>query len=394
MRAVSVLVIACPCALGLATPTAVMVGTGLGAKNGILIKGGEALEAARNINSIVFDKTGTLTYGRPVTTDVVVVDTSGMIIVAHAVSAESTEKVSAEEKELWQLLGAAESGSEHPLARAIVEHCKSLDLSIPPVSDFEAVPGLGLSATVEDRRIFVGNRLLMKQHQVAISEELEENIITHEDEGKTVMIVAVDGRVGGIVAVADTPRAEAVEVIKRLTKMGIDVWMVTGDNKRTANAIGRRLGISNIFAEVAPGDKATFVKHVKSETINGRKRTVAMIGDGVNDSPALAEADVGIAIGAGTDIAIETATMVLMKSDLRDVIVAIDLSRTTYNRIRMNFFWAFSYNVLGIPIAAGIFYPINSFTLPPVAAGLAMAGSSVSVCISSLLLNLYKKPEM
>eukprot|EP01116_Phalansterium_solitarium_P018024 TRINITY_DN460_c0_g2_i2.p1 TRINITY_DN460_c0_g2~~TRINITY_DN460_c0_g2_i2.p1 ORF type:complete len:1050 (-),score=297.57 TRINITY_DN460_c0_g2_i2:237-3386(-) len=396
MRAISILVIACPCALGLATPTAVMVGTGLGAKNGILIKGGEALEAARGINGIVFDKTGTLTHGKPVVTDVVLVDETGAV--AHSRSivdpGATDEPVVDAERDFWHVVGAAESGSEHPLGRAMVDYCKAHDWQLSTPSDVEALPGLGLTATVADRKVLVGNRKLMQEMSVSVGTEVDQKMAVLEDDGKTAMLVAIDGRLAGVVAVADTPRPEAASVVRLLTEMGVDVWMVTGDNRRTAAAIARQLGIGNVFAEVAPGDKAEFVKRVRAENSPHGKRSVAMVGDGVNDSPALAEADVGIAIGAGTDIAIETAGIVLMKSDLRDVVVAVDLSRKTYNRIRANLVWAFAYNVLGIPLAAGVFYPINQFTLPPVAAGLAMAGSSLSVCTSSLLLNLYRKPTV
>ncbi|MCE7735674.1 MAG: copper-translocating P-type ATPase [Candidatus Heimdallarchaeota archaeon] len=376
LLAVSVLVIACPCALGLATPTAVMVGTGLGADNGILIKGGEPLETAHKIDAIILDKTGTITHGKPDVTDV-----------------ELSPNSDLDKNQLIYFASTVESGSEHPLGRSIANYGRTIHETLPTPQDFEAIAGRGVQATVDGKEIFVGSRKLMEENDIKIHTDTENKMVEFENDGKTAMLVAIDNELSGVIAVADTVKEESFEAITALTKMGIDVWMVTGDNTRTAAAIAKQVGISNVFAEVMPAEKATKVKELQEEG-----KTVAMVGDGVNDSPALAQANVGIAIGAGTDVAIETADMVLMKSDLRDVVTAIDLSKTTFNRIKINFGWAFGYNVAGIPLAAGLFLPFiryftgETFTLPPAIAGLAMAFSSVSVVTSSLLLKRYKKP--
>lgn len=373
--AVSVLVIACPCALGLATPTAVMVGTGLGAENGILIKGGEPLEKAHEIQAIILDKTGTITYGKPALTDLIPVGGT-------------------EENDLLFYAGAAESGSEHPLGKSIVEAAREKLGDLPTPDDFQSITGKGIQAKVNDRTVLVGSRSLMKANGMEVDEDIEQKMRNLEDQGKTAMLVSVEGSIAGIVAVADTVKPESKVAIRQMKKMGLDVWMVTGDNIRTAKSIAKQVGIENVFAEVLPQDKALKVKELQDQG-----KVVVMVGDGINDSPALAQADVGIAIGAGTDVAIETADMVLMRSDLRDVVVAIDLSKKTFNRIKWNFVWAFGYNTLGIPIAAGVTIPITqalfgmTFILPPAIAGLAMALSSVSVVTSSLLLKRYRKPK-
>ncbi|OLS20386.1 MAG: Copper-exporting P-type ATPase A [Candidatus Heimdallarchaeota archaeon LC_2] len=371
---VTVLVIACPCALGLATPTAVMVGTGIGAENNILIKGGEPLETAHKISAIILDKTGTITYGKPELTDIVTID-----------------QVS--EKDVLFYASSAESGSEHPLGKTIAKYGKEKLNSIDNPDEFEAITGKGIKALISGKQVFVGSRSLMKENELKVPQDLEDKMVQFEEQGKTAMLVSSDSLVIGVVAVADTVKPESKKAIAKMQSMGIAVWMVTGDNIRTANAIAKEVGITNVFAQVLPENKALKVKELQNEG-----HVVAMVGDGINDSPALAQADVGIAIGAGTDVAIETADMVLMRSDLTDVVVAIDLSKKTFSRIKLNFFWAFGYNIAGIPLAAGLFIPLIrylfnfTFILPPAVAGAAMAFSSVSVVTSSLLLKRYKKP--
>ena len=360
----AVVVIACPCALGLATPTAIMVGTGKGAENGILIKSGEALETAYKIKAIVFDKTGTLTHGRPVVTDIEL--------------AEGHDR-----DRVFVLAAALERKSEHPLAEAIVAHAKERAMHLPAVEDFAAIPGHGVEGTVEGVRVAFGNRRLMAAEGVDIS-GFEERIAALEGEGKTVMLVGVNSaRLAGMIAVADTLKENSAEAVERLTGIGVEVYMITGDNRRTAEAIARQVGIpaERVLAEVLPEHKAEEVAKLQE-----RGLTVAMVGDGINDTPALAQADVGIAMGAGTDIAMETGGIVLIKNDLRDVVTAIELSRRTIRKIHQNFFWALGYNSLGIPVAAlGL--------LKPELAGAAMALSSVSVVTSSLLLRRFR-PSM
>lgn len=368
---IAVLVIACPCALGLATPTAVMVGTGVGAMNGILIKGGEPLEKTHKINAIIFDKTGTLTHGKPVVTDVVIVNNNYS------------------EDEVLFLAGSAEKGSEHPLGKAIVTRAMERVGSLKDPTEFEAIKGEGIVAKVSKRSILLGNRRLLREQQVTYAENIEEKLKALENQGKTAMLLAVDGEVAAIIAVADTVKPEAKTVIKLLNKMGIKTWMVTGDNERTARAIAKQIGITDVFAEVLPAEKVEKVKELQHQGY-----LVAMVGDGINDAPALTQADVGIAIGSGTDVAIESADIILMKNDLRDVYTAIHLSKKVMQRIRLNMFWALAYNTAGIPIAAGILYPWFSFLLRPELAALAMALSSVSVVTSSLLLKRYKKPNI
>lgn len=356
---VSVIVIACPCALGLATPTAIMVATGKGAENGILIRGGEPLEAAKRIDTIVFDKTGTLTKGKPEVTDIVALHGS--------------------QDELLQLAASLEQGSEHPLAESIVNHAKSKGMALDTADSFKAIPGHGIEASIKGKKYFLGNRKLMEKFQIVV-QEIEERMAALEEQGKTAMIVADEKCVLGIVAVADTVKETSREAIERLQKMGIEVYMITGDNKRTAAAIAKSLGIQNVLAEVLPEQKASEVKKLQEQ---GKK--VAMVGDGINDSPALAQADLGIAMGSGTDIAMETGGIVLVKNDLRDVVTAIKLSRATVNKIHQNMFFALFFNVIGIPIAARAFMHWG-WILRPELAGLAMAFSSVSVVTNSLLL--------
>lgn len=357
----AVVVIACPCALGLATPTAIMVGTGKGAENGVLIKSGEALETAYRIRAIVFDKTGTLTHGKPEVTDIVFAPDF-------------------DERELFAAVAAVERNSEHPLAEAIVNRAKADGSELPAVDDFSAIPGHGVEGVVAGVRVAFGNRKLMV-HEGIDTSGWEDRISDLESQGKTVMLVGTDRtHLAGVVAVADTLKPNSAEAVARLTKMGVEVYMITGDNRRTAEAIAAQVGIptDRVLAEVLPEHKAEEVSKLQD-----RGLSVAMVGDGINDTPALAQADVGIAMGAGTDVAMETGGIVLIKNDLRDVVTAIELSRATMRKIHQNFFWALGYNTLGIPIAAlGL--------LKPELAGAAMALSSVSVVTSSLLLRRFR----
>lgn len=356
LAAVSVLVIACPCALGLATPTAIMVGTGKGAENGILIKGGEHLEKAEKIDTIIFDKTGTITKGKPEVTDILTFDI--------------------EKEEVLRISASAEKSSEHPLAEAIVNDAKAKEITLSDVSDFNAIPGHGIYSTFEGSEIYLGNRRLMKKENVDIS-EADSEIERLENEGKTAMILAIDKKLKGIIAVADTIKESSKEAIDELKDMGIEVYMITGDNKRTAQAIAREVDIDHVIAEVLPEDKAANVEKIQAQ---GKK--VAMVGDGINDAPALAQANIGFAIGTGTDVAIEAADITLMRGDLKEIVTAIKLSKKTMKTIKQNLFWAFGYNTLGIPIAAlGL--------LNPMIAGAAMAFSSVSVLTNSLRLKKF-----
>ncbi len=358
VSAVAVLVIACPCALGLATPTAVMVGTGKGAETGILIKGAEHLENAHRITTVVLDKTGTITKGEPEVTDVVA---SGAVA----------------EDELLRLAASAERGSEHPLGEAIVKAAKEKGMTLAEPSRFHAIPGHGIEAEVEGHTLLVGNAKLMRERSVDIS-ALRAAQEALEAQGKTAMLVAIDGAAVGLLAVADTVKPTSAEAVRRLRAMGIDVIMMTGDNRRTAEAIAREVGIDQVMAEVLPEDKAAMVEKLK-----GEGKVVAMVGDGINDAPALAAADVGIAIGTGTDVAIEAANITLMRGDLMGIVNAIRLSKATMRKIRQNLFWAFAYNVVLIPVAAlGL--------LTPILAGAAMAASSVSVVTNALLLRRWK----
>ncbi|XP_016498829.2 putative copper-transporting ATPase HMA5 isoform X2 [Nicotiana tabacum] len=371
---ISVMVIACPCALGLATPTAVMVGTGVGASRGVLIKGGQALESAQKVNCIVFDKTGTLTMGKPV-----VVNTKlfrSMVL-----------------REFYELVAAAEVNSEHPLAKAIVEYAKKFredeeNPVWPEAEDFESITGHGVKAVIHNKKVIVGNKRLMLEQGISVPVDADEVLAEAEELAQTGILVSIDSELIGVVAISDPVKPGAREVVSLLKSMNVESKLVTGDNWGTANAIAKEVGINDVIAEAKPEDKAEKVKELQS-----LGKVVAMVGDGINDSPALVAADVGMAIGAGTDIAIEAADIVLMKSNLEDVITAIDLSRKTFGRIRLNYFWAFGYNLLGIPIAAGALFPSTRFRLPPWVAGAAMAASSVSVVCSSLLLKNYKRPK-
>lgn len=364
---ISVLVIACPCALGLATPTAIMVGTGKGAENGILIKGGEALETAHKINTIVFDKTGTITEGKPTVTDVLTMSNMGNI----------------SKEELLKLTASAEKNSEHPLGQAIVRGAQDAGIELLAAESFESLTGRGIEAQINGRTVLAGNRKLMDERGIVLS-ALEEASDQLAGEGKTPMYVAVDGVLSGIVAVADVVKQNSKAAIARLHRMGIEVVMITGDNRKTAEAIARQVGIVCVLAEVLPQDKSNEVKKLQAE---GRK--TAMVGDGINDAPALAQADIGIAIGSGTDVAIESADIVLMRSDLMDVPAAIDLSKKTIRNIKQNLFWAFGYNVIGIPIAAGILHLFGGPLLNPIFAAAAMSLSSVSVLTNALRLKRF-----
>lgn len=362
---ISVLVIACPCALGLATPTAIMVGTGKGAENGILIKGGEALETAHKINTIVFDKTGTITEGKPTVTDVL---TTGKLNNDY----------------LLQLTASAEKGSEHPLGQAIVNGAKDKGLDLLFVEDFNSLTGRGIEAKINSLLVLAGNRKLMEERNISLS-ELETDSDRLAEEGKTPMYIAIDGTLAGIVAVADVVKPSSKAAIESLHKMGIQVAMITGDNKKTAAAIAKQVGIDRVLAEVLPQDKSNEVKKLQMDGLK-----VAMVGDGINDAPALAQADIGIAIGSGTDVAMESADIVLMHSDLMDVPTAIQLSKKTIRNIKENLFWAFGYNVIGIPIAAGVLHLFGGPLLNPIFAAAAMSLSSVSVLTNALRLKRFK----
>jgi Cu+-exporting ATPase len=363
----AVLVIACPCALGLATPTAIMVGTGKGAESGILIKGGAALEATHRIQTVILDKTGTITEGAPVVTDVIL--SNGM-----------------KEDELLQIAASAEKGSEHPLGDAIVQSAESRGLSLLPMDRFQAVPGRGIEARIDGRTVLLGNDKFMAERAVDLGTLLESSQAMAAA-GKTPMFVAVERSAAGMIAVADVPKPSSAAAIAALRQMGLEVVMITGDNERTAKAIAAQVGVNRVMAEVLPHQKAEAVKKLQAE---GRK--VAMVGDGINDAAALAQADIGIAIGSGTDVAIESADIVLMRSDLGDVLGAIRLSKATIRTIKQNLFWAFCYNVLGIPIAAGVLHLFGGPLLNPIFAAAAMSLSSVSVVSNALRLRRFRAP--
>ena len=369
---VSVIIIACPCALGIATPAALMMGSGKGAENGILFKGGEYLEMARKVKTVVFDKTGTLTKGKPSVTDIVDL-TNGALC----------------EAELLRLAAIVESGSEHPLSQAVIIKAKDEGLAILSSPDFfEAVSGRGLRARYADHTILIGNRKLMEENKLSVSSAIETKLKQFESEGKTATIIAIDYNLSGIIVFADTIKDEAGEAIDSLKLMGMDVVMLTGDNERTAKAVAYQLGISKVFSQVLPQQKEQVISSLKK---NGN--VVAMVGDGINDAPALAQADLGIAIGSGTDVAKETGGIILIKGDLRDVVTALDLGRKTVSKIKQNLFWAFAYNAGLIPIAGGILVPfggVGIFGWLPMLAGLAMAMSSVTVVGNSMLLGRYK----
>lgn len=373
VTAVTVLIIACPCALGLATPTSIMVGTGKGAENGILIRSAEALETAHKLNAIVLDKTGTITKGKPELTDV---------IVNEQYPKDTSLKMNNEQ--LLQLAASVESVSEHPLAQAIVDGAKAQKLALESPADFEAIPGYGVTATVDGRQVALGNLKLMRQQNIALN-GLEAQVQSLADEGKTPMFVAVDGQAGGIVAVADTVKEDSKQAIAQLKTLGLEVVMITGDNRRTAEAIARQVGIERVLAEVLPEDKARNVQMLQNEG-----KTVAMVGDGINDAPALAQADVGLAIGTGTDVAIEASDITLIKGSLTGVAVAIELSQATMRNIKQNLFGSFIYNTLGVPVAAGVLFPFFGILLSPIIASAAMALSSVTVISNALRLRGFK----
>lgn len=365
---VSVLIIACPCALGLATPTAVMVGTGKGAEQGILIKSAAALQKAEQLTTIVFDKTGTLTKGKPEVTDIVITN-------KHA-------KVTADN--ILQHAAIVEKHSEHPLGDAIVEKAKQRRLEIPDPAKFKAITGQGVMGAHRGTQIMLGNRRMFVENNFPV-QQLEKQLQQLEEQGKTAVIVAWDKTIMGLIAVADQLKDHAKEAVGQLQAMEMECIMITGDNKRTAAAIAKQLGIQRVLAEVMPGEKANHIKQLQAGSA-----VVAMVGDGINDAPALTQADVGIAIGSGTDVAIEAGEIILVKNDLRDVVKAIDLSRYTMRKIKQNLFWAFIYNAVGIPIAAGVLYPFTGWLLSPIIAGAAMAFSSVSVVSNSLMMRKYR----
>ncbi|TSC85075.1 MAG: Cu2+-exporting ATPase [Parcubacteria group bacterium Gr01-1014_13] len=362
LNTVAVLIIACPCAMGLATPTAIMVGTGKGAEHGILIKDAESLETAHKINTIVFDKTGTLTVGKPEVTDIISVN--------HLKS-----------EELLRLAASIEKGSEHSLAEAIVKKAEEEKIAISKAESFQAIPGHGVEGNVDGVKIFFGNRRLMEREKVTITDEQNNQIIKLENDGKTVMMLAANGALSGLIAVADIIKDTAKDGLAALKALGIEVVMITGDNQRTAAAIGAKLGITRVLAEVLPDQKEAEVKKIQAEG-----KVVAMVGDGINDAPALAAADVGIAMGSGTDVAIEAADITLINKDLRSVAAAVVLSKKTMRTIKMNLFWAFAYNIILIPVAMGVLYPFFQLLLSPIFASVAMATSSISVVANSLLL--------
>lgn len=361
---VSVLIIACPCSLGLATPTAVMMGTGLAAQNGILMKNSKALETANKIDVFVFDKTGTLTIGEPKVTDIIPIET--------------------DKKGLLGLAASIEQHSEHPLAQAIVEVAKIEKIKLKKTTHFKNLAGQGVIAQLNNKSLLLGNRSIMIEHKINF-EKYEEQIKKLENDGKTTVILASDKKVIGLIAIADIIKNEAVEAVSSLKKMGKKVWMLTGDNERVAQAIAKDLHLDGLLSEVLPHQKAEKIKQLQK-----KEGKVAMVGDGINDAPAIAQADLGIVMASGTDIAMETGDIVLIKNNLNSVIKAIDLSKYSLNKIKQNLFWAFFYNSVGIPIAAGILYPLTGVLLNPALAALAMAFSSVSVVSNSLLMKFYK----
>lgn len=372
---VSVIIIACPCALGIATPAALMMGAGKGAENGILFKGGEYLEMAKRIKTIVFDKTGTLTKGKPSVTDII--DLSGM-----------------GEGEFLRLVAIAESASEHPLGQAIVNDAREKGVMISNPDSFEAVSGHGLEARYADHAILIGNRRLMDDNNIALPKTLDTMVSQFEVQGKTAILTAIDNRLAGIIGLADTIKENTKQAIDFLKLMGMEVVMLTGDNERTAKAVADKLGIDRVIAQVFPEQKEQVISKLKNEDRGRGQRTiVAMVGDGINDAPALATADLGIAIGSGTDVAKETGGIILIKDDIRDVVTAVDLGRKTVAKIKQNLFWAFAYNTGLIPIAGGILVPllgVGIFEWLPMLAGLAMAMSSATVVGNSLLLGRYR----
>ena len=364
LAAVSVLVIACPCALGLATPAAIMVGTGKGAKEGILIKGGDALETTYKLNYVIFDKTGTITEGRPVVTDFINLSLL-------------------EDQEILSACGSLESKSEHPLAQAVSSFVLEKNIVLANVSEFEADPGHGIKGLVNEKEYFVGSPKLMLKRNISL-DDVSKQVELLESQGKTVILFSDSNKVLGLFAIADKIRDSSFEAVSKLKKLGIEVYLITGDNKRAAEFVAKQAGIDNVFSEVLPSEKADYVKLLQ------KKGFVAMVGDGINDAPALAQADIGIAMGSGTDVAVEAGDIVLMRNDPLQVYRAIVLSRKTMRKIKQNMFWALFYNILGIPIAAGALYFVTGWLLSPIIAGAAMALSSVSVLLNSLLLKYSK----
>ncbi|MBD2493623.1 cation-translocating P-type ATPase [Nostoc sp. FACHB-280] len=377
--AIAVMVVACPCALGLATPTAILVGTGIGAERGLLIKGGDVLEKVHKLNTVVFDKTGTLTTGNPTVTDCIVL--------------EGLEKTSSGSQSLIQLAAAVESGTYHPLAKAIQQEVQRLQLSIPNAVDFHTEPGLGVSAVVAETTVLLGNQDWLSWHGVVVNEIAQQEIQRLAKAGKTVVCVAVAGTLAGLIAIQDTLRPDAKTTVEKLQHKGLRVMLLSGDRQEAANAIGKQLGLdhADIIAGVPPSKKAELIKSLQTEThtsssLSVKHSIVAMVGDGINDAPALSQADVGIALHSGTDVAMETAEIILMRDRLSDVVESISLSRATFNKIRQNLFWAFAYNTLGIPLAAGALLPSMGFVLSPSHAAALMAFSSVSVVTNSIFL--------
>ncbi|MEW6074850.1 MAG: copper-translocating P-type ATPase [Candidatus Omnitrophota bacterium] len=362
---ISVLIIACPCALGLATPTAIMVATGIAAQHGILIKNANALQSTHRLHALVFDKTGTLTKGIPELTDVVPYDK--------------------DEYDVLMLAASAEKNSEHALAEAIVNNARANNIRLNTAEHFQAIPGKGLSAQVEGESVLLGNRALMEENAIDIS-KAKSALAQFENQGKTAILLAYGKKLAGVLAIADTIKDHSRQAIAALQRMGKEIIMITGDNHTTALAIARQAGIEKVLAQVLPQHKAEEIRKLQAKGIK-----TGMVGDGINDAPALAQADVGIAIGTGTDIAIEAGDIILIKNDLRDVVVALDISRYALRKIKQNLFWAFFYNLIGIPVAAGILYPVTGFLLNPMVAGIAMAFSSVSVVSNSLMMKSYRK---
>jgi len=382
-NAVAVLVIACPCAMGLATPTAIMVATGRGAEFGVLIKSAATLELLHRVDTVVLDKTGTLTVGRPAVTDVIPVGPAVGVRAAGGAAAEASGEMTAAD-EILALAAAAEQASEHPLGEAVVARAKERGLALPPMREFSTVAGQGIDAMTTDGRVLLGNRTLMDARGIDV-DVLAPGVRRLAAEGKTVIYVAFAGQVLGVIAVADVPKPEAKSVVAALKGLGVSVAMLTGDHRLTAEAIARQAGLDRVLAEVLPEDKARTIKVLQAE---GRR--VAMVGDGINDAPALAQADVGIAMGSGTDVAIDAADVTLMRGDLNGVVTAIELSRATIRVIRENLVWAFGYNTILIPVAAGVLYPVWGVLLSPILAGSAMAFSSVSVVTNSLRLKRWR----
>jgi Cu+-exporting ATPase len=366
---VAVMIIACPCALGLATPTSIMVGTGKGAEYGVLIRGGEALEMAHKLNAIVLDKTGTITKGEPSVTDIVEAD-------------------GYQEAEILRLAASAEKGSEHALGEAIVNQAQRTGLELEPSTDFNAIPGHGIEATIGGKQVLLGNIKLMKDRGFPLK-DMDKKATDLSSEGKTPMFVAVDGEIGGIIAVADTLKENSKAALAALRNLGLEVIMLTGDNQRTAEAIARQVGVDRVLAEVLPDQKAEQVKTLQAE---GKK--VGMVGDGINDAPALVQADVGIAIGTGTDVAMESADITLISGDLSGVVTAIGLSKATVRNIKQNLFWAFAYNTILIPVAAGVLFPFFGILLNPIFAAAAMGLSSVTVVTNALRLRRFRPPAV